>query len=123
MSDIPRTLTEAEQLELRNRIRVESEERDQQERDFIDNALTAQKVCDRANELGYWIYNPENKIWYTPDEFLQVYEKYYLNHPLFHRVKIIHPNEGVKAGYKQLDILQEKLRAFSLKIIEYYSGQ
>lgn len=74
-----------------------------------------------ARASGSWIYNPENKTWYTPEEFLDAYGKFYLSHSLFDKVKIMDPMEGVKAGYKQLDMLQDKLRAFSLKIIEYYS--
>ena len=87
------------------------------------NSLTAQKIVDQAKSDRFWIYDPKDKIWYSPDEFLNNYEKFYIDHPLFKRVKIMSPEVGLSAGYKQLEALQEKLKAFSQRVIQYYRGQ
>lgn len=84
-------------------------------------ALTAQKLFDAAKLNGQWIYDPQGKTWHTPEEFVSLYGSYYYDHPLFYRVKIKSPLEGLKAGYKQLDNLHSKLQQFNEKVIAYYS--
>lgn len=85
--------------------------------------LTAEKVSQTARNMNAWIFNPEDKEWYTPDEFEAKYRKFYKNHPLFHKVKIMNPMEGVEAGFKQITKIQGKLLAFYQKVINYYSGK
>lgn len=81
--------------------------------------LTAQKVYDVAKAAGAWVYDPEGRVWHTPEEFLARYGPYYGDHPLFFRVKIKKPTEGLKAAYKQIEILQLKLEAFTRKVYDY----
>jgi len=45
----------------------------------------------------------------------------YADHPLFHRVRLMKPIEGLNAGYKQLENLQARLLAFSKRIFDYLS--
>jgi hypothetical protein len=95
----------------------------QEQLDREGKKLNAQKLHDRAALSGSWIYDPKDKVWYTPVEFLHAYAKYFDDHELFHRVKVMHPDNGVHAGYKQLEALQEKLKAFTLRVIEYYRAK
>lgn len=92
----------------------------QEQLDKAAKKLSAQKLFDRAVASGSWLYDPKDKVWYTPEEFLHAYAKYFDDHELFHRIKVMHPDNGVYAGYKQLEALQEKLKAFTLRVIEYY---
>jgi hypothetical protein len=118
----PKLYTEEEIIERRKFINEEYVRRNEQERLYKENAITAQKLHDKAIELGMWIYDPENKQWFTPPEFLRLYQKYYINHPLFKRVKFKNPRDGIKAGYKQLNDLETRLKEFTQKIIDYYTG-
>ncbi len=105
---------------IRIQIRNENELKEQVKAEWLENCLTAKKLYDRAKEIGAWIYDPAIKRWYTPEEFLRLYAQYYLDHKLFYQVKLKNPVEGLDAGYKQLEMLQNRLKDFSKRIIDYY---
>jgi multidrug efflux pump subunit AcrA (membrane-fusion protein) len=84
--------------------------------------LTAQTLADKAKAAGAWIYDPATKTWYTPEEFIAAFNQSYADHPLFHRVRLMNPVEGLNAGYKQLENLQARLLAFSKRIMAYLGG-
>jgi hypothetical protein len=117
----PRILTKEEQERIKMQGVEESSRTYQEKLQRRAKALTAQKIVDQAKSEGCWIYDPKDKIWYNPDEFLSNYEKFYIDHPLFKRVKIMSPKVGLSAGYKQLEMIQEKLKTFTQRVIEYYS--
>ncbi len=124
MHNEPRTLSKIE-IEQRRKTDVEDHQRAEEEKGRREaNYLTAQKICASALENGAWVYDPESKRWFTPQEFLELFGGYYADHKLFHRVKIKDPVAGIEAGYKQLENLKARLLAFSKKVIAYYaSGQ
>jgi hypothetical protein len=55
-------------------------------------------------------------------EFKEKYKRSYADHDLFYKVRINHPIDDLEAGYIQLYKLQEKLKAFSVRVVEYYRG-
>ncbi len=114
--------TEAELAQRKRQEAIDAERRDREELEQKARWLTAQKVADKARAHSAWIYDPETKTWYTPDEFVAQFTRYFADHPLFYRVKIKNPLEGLQAGYKQLEILQARLLDFSKKIIGYLNG-
>jgi hypothetical protein len=85
------------------------------------NALSAEKIRQQAEAAGKWIYDPNFKKWYTPEEFHDEFRLYFKDNPLFYRVKLRHPNDGITAGFRQLADLQDRLTAFTKKVVEYYS--
>jgi hypothetical protein len=120
MPGTPRILTDEEvKAELHAASRA-SELRDQQQAEREANYLTAAKLREAACIRRAWIYDPMMKRWYTPEEFYELTAKYYADHKYFYQVKIKDPLEGLEAGYKQMERLQDRLKAFSKKIIDYY---
>ncbi|RYX88887.1 hypothetical protein EON78_07410 [bacterium] len=123
MRDLPRLLSDNDLLKMREMELVKSELQERQQQEKENLTLTAEKICNAAKEVNSWIYDPENKQWYTPDEFYTEMGKFYKNHPVFIRVQIKNPIEGVEAGFKRMSLIQLKLIAFTRKVLEYYSGQ
>jgi hypothetical protein len=101
---------------------IDSARRYREEQEAKARWLTAQKVADKAKAARAWIYDPATKTWYTPEEFTEAFARSYADHPLFYRVKIKNPVEGLQAGYKQLENLQARLLEFSKKVIGYLNG-
>ena len=93
------------------------------ENERLANSITAQKLFDTAKRNGHWIYDPQPKAWYTPEEFIRLYGPYYSNHPLLIRVKLKSPLEGLKAGYKQVENLNTKLQLFNEKVVAYFINE
>jgi hypothetical protein len=121
MNEVPLPLTEVE-LKLRQEEHLKNVEKwEKEKKERFDQALNAEKIYNKAIELRSWVYDPANKIWYTPEEFLNKYGKYYHGHQYFSQVKLMDPAEGIKAGYKKLDMLEEKLKEFTMRVIKYYS--
>jgi hypothetical protein len=120
MPGTPRILTDADIKEQRRKDMDGFELRTQREAEAKNNSLTAAKLREAASTRKAWIYDPVIKRWYTPDEFFELTAKYYADHKIFYQVKIKDPLEGLEAGYKQMEQLQERLKAFSRKIMEYY---
>ncbi|TFF39199.1 hypothetical protein [Mucilaginibacter psychrotolerans] len=83
--------------------------------------LTAERVCVNARESNCWVYDPETKTWYSPEEFLVAYGRYFAGHPLFNRVQLRNPVDGLNAGYKQLERLHTRLLAFTQRVMAYYA--
>jgi len=123
MRDYSIPLTAAELEQKRKADLEESERRLAAEEEEQKGWLTAEKLAENARLRHAWIYDPQIRRWYTPEEFKQVYGSYYPGHHLFNQVKIKDPNEGVEAGYKQIENLQRRLLAFSKKVMEYYRGK
>jgi hypothetical protein len=121
MHNEPRVLTPQEIEENRRKDTEESIRREKEKESRVVNALSAEKIKQQAEAAGKWIYDPNFKKWYTPDEFYTEFKLYYLDNPLFHRVKLRHPNDGITAGFKQLADLQSRLVDFTRKVVEYYN--
>ena len=121
MSEKPRPLTLEEMAESRQKDTADSIRRERESELRTRNALSAQTLRDQAEAAGQWIYDPALKKWYTPKEFYEEYKLYFRDHPLFHKVKLRHPNDGIRAGFKQLTDLQARLIDFVSKVTSYYS--
>lgn len=116
----PQALTDLEIQQKRREEMAAYQLREKERDESVAKHLTAQKICDAAKARGAWIYDPEIKQWYTPEEFFELTGKYYTGHQIFSKVKIKDPVEGLEAGYKQLEKLQERLKVFSRKLFHYY---
>lgn len=112
----------AEEVDAKKKQGIEDDKkRYEQQQLRIKNALTAEKLMQQAESAGQWIYDPKLKKWYTPAEFHDEFKLYYRDHPLFHQVKLMHPKDGISAGFKQLAELQSRLVEFTQKVMRYYS--
>lgn len=80
----------------------------------------ARKIADEAKAKGLWLYCPEYKHWYTPEEFKYTFTYANAEDEFLKRLQIRNPIEGVKAGFKRLTEIQNRLDLFSEKVVTYY---
>lgn len=80
----------------------------------------ARRKADEAKNKGMWLYDPQYKWWYSPEDFKHSF--HYANCPdeLLNRLQIRHPHEGILAGFKRLFEVEAKLQAFTKTVLEYY---
>jgi hypothetical protein len=82
--------------------------------------IKAKWLSDSARSKDAWIFDPVDKRWYTPDEFITDTRSLPDASPVFERIQIRYPMDGIKAGLKQLNELQKKLEDFTNKVADYY---
>lgn len=78
-------------------------------------------IVKEAKRRKLWIYDPSYKKWYSPEDFQHIFGQYADAKDSFvSQLQIRHPFEGVQAGFQRLNELQNKLRAFTKGVMEYY---
>jgi len=82
--------------------------------------ITCRFLTDEAKKLNLWLFDPQTKRWFSPEEFYGLYSNYPQNDKIFQRVEIKNPIEGLQAGHQQLTSIQNRLESFGKKVIEYY---
>jgi len=80
----------------------------------------ARYIADAAIKNNAWLFDPSDKRWYDPEEFVNETRVLSSNDEIFNRIVIRHPIDGINAGYKQLSILYAKLQELSKRVFAYY---
>ncbi len=78
------------------------------------------KLADEAKREGMWLYDPEYKRWYSPEDFKHIFTYANATQEFLKTIQVRHPEDGVQAGFKKLGSLQVKLQEFSKAVISYY---
>ena len=81
---------------------------------------SARKIADEAKSKGLWLYNPEYKKWYSPEDFKHIFHYANASDEFLKGLQIRHPNEGIQAGFQRLTDTQSKLHAFIKLVLKYY---
>ena len=69
----------------------------------------------------FWLYDPEVKAWYSPEEFEDKFGRVASgNEKWLAKIQVRDPLEGIDAGYQRLQDLEIKLKDFTRKVIQYY---
>ncbi len=87
--------------------------------------MLSDKAKETANEVkrkGLWLYDPSYKHWYTPEEFTHIFHYANADDRFLDQLKIMHPLEGMEAGFKKLLDTQTKLNLFTKKVFDYYKS-
>jgi hypothetical protein len=81
------------------------------------------EIATEAKNKKLWIYDPSTRAWYTPEEFLEKFGRILTGQEKFlSQVQILHPDEGVKGGFKRMLDLQIKMEDFVARVTRYYRG-
>jgi len=84
--------------------------------------FSLKNLAKKAKNNRLWVFDPEIKAWYTPEEFVSLCERYTTGQEkLIQRVRFKDPFEGIEAAYHQMNSLQSRAKAFTLKVLEYYN--
>jgi hypothetical protein len=60
--------------------------------------IKAQYLADEAARKNAWLFDPEIKRWYTPEEFVTETSQFPDNAQIFTKIQIRNPVEGIDAG-------------------------
>ncbi len=82
----------------------------------------ARKIADEAKSKGMWLYDPSYKNWYSPEDFKHIFHFDDASDKFLQQLQIRPPSEGIKAGFKRLTDIQNKLQAFIKMVIDYYKN-
>lgn len=89
---------------------------------------TVKSLVNEAKKQNNWLYDPKDKRWYTPEEYLDLKERFTHGiQPEIDRIEIRDPIERINDGFayikefKELDKL-DKFKEFVVKVINYYRG-
>ncbi len=80
----------------------------------------ARKLADEAKRKRMWLYDPEYKKWYSPEDFKHIFTYANATQDFLNTIQVRHPEDGIQAGFKKLSGLQVKLQEFSKAVIDYY---
>jgi hypothetical protein len=83
--------------------------------------FSAKSFAGKARENKLWIYSPDNKTWYTPEEFVTVYERYHGQDKWVQSMQLRDPFEGIEAAYRQMDNLQSRAKVFTKRVLDYFN--
>jgi hypothetical protein len=77
-------------------------------------------LVNEAMRHNSWIYEADNKTWYTPEEFLERFGQSNYSQGWIEKFKIMDPIAGLKAADKQIQMIIEKRQDFQQKVFSYY---
>jgi hypothetical protein len=82
---------------------------------------SCQSLVREAQRQHFWLYDPDLKAWYSPEEFEDKFGRVVSgNEKWLARIQVRDPMEGIDAGYQRLQDLEIKLKDFTQKVIQYY---
>lgn len=82
--------------------------------------IKAQYLADEARKHNAWLFDPDAKRWYTPEEFVAHTSQFPDNAQIFTKAQIRNPVDGINAGYKHIASLYDKLQIFTQRVVDYY---
>ena len=80
----------------------------------------AKNIAEKAKAQGMWLYDPEYKKWYSPEDFQHIFTYANASDEFLKTIQIRHPSEGIHAGFKMLVEVQAKLQALVNAVVAYY---
>ena len=80
----------------------------------------ASKIADEAKAQGLWIYCPSYKRWYSPEDFEHIFHYADAKDDFLKQLQIRDPLEGVIAGFQRMTEIQDRLKIFAKRVLEYY---
>ncbi len=71
-----------------------------------------------------WLFDPASKRWFSPEEFLEMYDRYdNLDVNWIKSIEIRDPYEGLEAADQQVQSIMGRRSVFEKRIIEYYRSR
>lgn len=81
----------------------------------------AKRKADEAKAKGVWLFCPQYKMWYSPEEFKHAFSYANASDDFLQQLELRHPLDGLDAGFQRLQQTQEKLQIFAKRVMDYYS--
>lgn len=79
------------------------------------------KKYQEAIKNGHWIYDPQLKRWFTPEEFKDIeMNTSGVDPKRLERLQIRDPLQGIQAAHVQLQDLKDRMEIFTKRVLDYY---
>ena len=72
----------------------------------------ARKIAEEAKTQGLWLYDPDYRRWYSPEQFMHTYSYADAKPEFLSRLQIRHPLEGIEAGFLKMKDAHAKLEGY-----------
>lgn len=63
-------------------------------------SAAARQLIEEVKQKGLWIYEPDYKRWYTPEEFEHILSYANASDEFLKKLQLRNPMEGIQAGHK-----------------------
>jgi hypothetical protein len=71
-----------------------------------------------------WVFDPSTKRWFTPEEFMDMYQRYdNLDVKWLKAIEVRDPYDGLAAADQQLGSICERRSVFEKRIIDYWKNK
>jgi hypothetical protein len=78
-------------------------------------------IYKQALKEKMWVFDPSSKRWFTPEEFMELYERYdNLDIKWMKALQIRDPYDGLAAADQQVESICERRSVFEKRIIDYW---
>jgi len=78
-------------------------------------------LVKKAVAEDMWLFDPGSKRWFSPEEFMEMYDRYdNLDVKWINSIEIRDPYEGLDAADQQVKSIMDRRSIFEKRIIEYY---
>lgn len=84
------------------------------------HSISVQTMVMDAQRKNCWIFDMNNKVWYSPEEFERSYLEVPYIEKFYERFKALDPVEGLKAADIQLQKIIQKKQDLESRVIGYY---
>ncbi|ETZ21151.1 hypothetical protein [Pedobacter sp. V48] len=78
------------------------------------------KIFNNALKQRLWVFEPSVKRWFSPEEFMEMYERYdNLDPKWIEKIEVRDPMEGLEAADTQVESILARKAILTKKIIDY----
>jgi len=81
-------------------------------------------IVNDALKQKMWVFDPASKRWFTPGEFMEVYERYdKLDIAWLDNIQVLDPIEGLEAADQLIQSIMARRTALARRIIDYWKDK
>ena len=81
-------------------------------------------IVNDALKQKMWVFDPASKRWFTPGEFMEMYERYdKLDITWLDNIQVLDPIEGLEAADQLLQSIMTRRTALARRIIDYWKDK
>ncbi|MBE9599805.1 hypothetical protein [Pedobacter sp. MC2016-24] len=81
-------------------------------------------IVNDALKQKMWVFDPASKRWFTPGEFMEMYERYdKLDITWLDNIQVLDPIEGLEAADQLIQSIMTRRTALARRIIDYWKDK
>lgn len=81
-------------------------------------------IVNDALKQKMWVFDPASKRWFTPGEFMEMYERYdKLDIAWLDNIQVLDPIEGLEAADQLIQSIMTRRTALARRIIDYWKDK